>query len=458
MKPNIIFMISDNQSPWTLGCYGNKEIKTPHIDRLAREGVIFNEAFCPNPVCSPNRASCLTGLMPSQHGVHNWLGAESPNSQMGPDAYCTIEEFDNIPEKLNAEDYKCGMVGKWHLGKSMSPQLGFDYWFAKPEGHTKSFYNSEAIWKGDVYKEKGYYTDAITNHAVEFIEQNKDEPFFLYVGFNGPYGLDGDMRVGHKNKHTKYYEDKELNCFPREEVHPWVKKNGDCVNNKTAMRSYSCAISGVDDGVGEILDTVDKLNLSDNTLIIYTADHGLCAGHHGYWGMSDHGRPLAMYDQNLRVPLIYRHPNVIPAGKRLDIQTCHYDMYPSILELLNIDMTSNLPLPGKSYAALLKGNSSEWGVDTTFHEYENTRTIRTKCWKFTQRFPEGPDDLYNLKTDPEELKNIINDDSMGSTIKDLSSKLNDFFNQYAENEFNIWEGGRSKAARIYQPENKLMNS
>jgi len=181
MKPNIIFIITDNQSPWTLGCYGNDEILTPNIDRLANSGIRFTNALCSNPVCSPNRASCLTGLMPSQHGVHNWLGTEQPDAQIGPNAYCTIEEFANLPSIFATEGYSCGMSGKWHLGDSLNPQIGFKYWFAKPKGHTSTFYNDEAIWQNKVYREKGYYLDAITEHAVDFLQQEQGNPFFFYV-------------------------------------------------------------------------------------------------------------------------------------------------------------------------------------------------------------------------------------------------------------------------------------
>ena len=173
MKPNIVFILTDNQSPWTLGCYGNSEIRTPHIDRLATEGIRFTNAFCANPVCSPNRATLLTGLMPSQHGVHSWLGTEDPDAQMGPDAYCTIGEFTTLPQILANAGYACGMSGKWHLGDSLHPQLGFDYWFAKPKGHTQGFYDQDAIWEGAVYRESRYYTDAITDHA-EGAEQFDD--------------------------------------------------------------------------------------------------------------------------------------------------------------------------------------------------------------------------------------------------------------------------------------------
>ena len=125
MKTNLIFIITDNQSPWTLGCYGNEDILTPNIDRLASEGIRFTNAFCSNPVCSPNRATLLTGLMPSQHGVHNWLGTEKPDAQMGSHAYCTIREFTTLPQVLADTGYDCGMSGKWHLGDSLHPQLGF---------------------------------------------------------------------------------------------------------------------------------------------------------------------------------------------------------------------------------------------------------------------------------------------------------------------------------------------
>jgi arylsulfatase A-like enzyme len=455
MKPNIVFIIADNQSPWTLGCYGNDEILTPNIDRLANNGIRFTNAFCSNPVCSPNRATCLTGLMPSQHGVHNWLGAEKPDAQMGPDAYCAIEEFANLPGLLAADGYNCGLSGKWHLGDSMNPQLGFKYWFTKPKGHTSTFYNDEAIWEGEVHREEGYYLDAITEHAVDFIRQERETPFFLYVGYNGPYGLDHDMREGHRNRHTDYYSDKEMTSFPREGVHPWLRQNTDCIENMTTMRSYACATSGVDDGVGRILDSLSELELERNTLVVYTADHGLCAGHNGYWGMSDHGRPLMMYDTNLRVPLILRHPQRIPAGGGCDAAVCNYDFFPSILEYLDLTdkHEKKLAMPGKSYAAALAGDTLSWEQQATFHEYENTRTIRTPEWKLTRRFPGGPHDLYDLRNDPWECRNLIDQPQHSDVQLSLKSRLETFFGQHADPKYDLWTGGRSKAGRaIPEPE------
>lgn len=449
MKPNIVFIITDNQSPWTLGCYGNEEILTPGVDRLAREGIRFTNAMCSNPVCSPNRATCLTGLMPSQHGVHSWLGQEKPDAQMGPDAYCTIKEFDNLPELLVADGYRCGLSGKWHLGDSLNPQLGFDYWFSKPRGHTDTFYNTEAIWQGQVYREERYSIDAMTDHAVDFLNQAKADPFFLYVGYNGPYGLDGDMRKGHKNRHTEYYADKELTCFPRGEIHPWLVQNRDCINNLTTMRNYATAVSGVDDGVSRLLAALDELGLEENTLVIYTADHGLCAGHNGYWGMSDHGRPLAMYDQNLRVPFIVRHPAKISAEQVCDMATCNYDLFPSLIDYLDLpsECKDGLARPGKTYVPALLGEELEANDEATFHEYENTRTIRTLEWKLTMRSPDGPYDLYHLAADPEEKENLFGNGEYASVQQSLNDRLDTFFQQFSDPKYDLWHDGATKAGR-----------
>jgi arylsulfatase A-like enzyme len=447
--PNVVLIITDNQSTWTLGCYGNREILTPNIDQLAQEGVRFSNSFCTNPVCSPNRATCMTGLMPSQHGVHNWLGGEEPDAQVGPQAYCTIEEFAALPRILSDRGYAGGMSGKWHLGDSLHPQLGFDYWFCKPYGHTSSFYNSKAVWQEQIYIEPRYYTDVITEHAVDFLNQAHESPFFLYVGYNGPYGLDNDLREGHRNRHTAYYADKPLRCFPREEVHPWLNGYLENLNNETSIRSYAAAVSGVDDGVGKIMDTLVESGLDDNTLVVYTADHGLCAGHHGWWGMADHGRPLMMYDENLRIPLIIRHPGHIAAGDVCDAMTCNYDLFPSLLDYLKLqdEIPAGPELPGRSYAPALAGDELDWDEEVTFHEYENTRTVRTARWKYTRRFPEGPDDLYDMHNDPGERQNLIDLPEHSAVRQKLGSRLDTFFTRYSEPEYDLWQGGTSKAHR-----------
>jgi len=449
-RPNVVFIITDNQSPWTLGCYGNREILTPNIDRLAEDGIRFGNAFCSNPVCSPGRATCLTGLMPSQHGVHCWLGLEKPNAQMGPDAYCTIREFATLPQILADEGYACGLSGEWHLGDSLHPQLGFTYWYAMTQGHTASFYDMETVWQGRVFEEPRYYIDATAEHAVDFLDQVGQQPFFLHVGFNGPYGVDGDLLKGHRNRHTAYYADKELTCFPRTEPHPWQVTFRDAFGNPTARRSYAGAVSGVDDGVGRILNKLADLGVVENTIVIFTADHGCCAGHHGMWGFGEHARPFNLFQEALRVPLIFRHPAGIPPSQVFETMTCNYDLFPSLLAHLGLEhrLPDRSELPGRSYAPALVGQKLDWGEEIVFHEYENTRAVQTREWKLVRRHPDGPDELYDMKSDPGERHNLAGRPESAATEQQLTARLDDFFARYLDPQYDIWHGGRSKAAKV----------
>ena len=184
-RPNVVMIMTDNHGAWTLGCYGNKDIRTPNIDRLAEEGTLFENAFASNPVCSPTRASVLTGLIPSQHGVHCFL--RGGRLQTGPDAHCTLDDFRSMPEILKDNGYRCGLVGKWHLGGNMSPQEGFDdYWITMPHGGTSTFYNAQIIEDGKLRNEPEYLTDFWTKHALKFLKQSEeadDQPFFLFLSY-----------------------------------------------------------------------------------------------------------------------------------------------------------------------------------------------------------------------------------------------------------------------------------
>ncbi len=290
---NVVLIMTDNHGAWTLGCYGNPDIRTPHIDRLAAEGTLFAHAFSSNAVCSPTRATYLTGLLPSQHGVHCFLGANG--AQMGPDAYCTIREFPNLPRILSHAGYACGLVGKWHLGGNLTPQEGFSYWITMPHGATSSFYNAEVIENGTVRREPKYLTDLWTDHGVRFIESNRDKPFFLFLSYNGPYGLGPSLLEDNPNRHTAYYADKQLPSFPREPQHPWLYNNKDYLNNPKAIRTFAAELSAVDDGVGQIMATLDRLHLRERTLVVFCGDQGWLGGHHGIWGMGDHTRPLGAF-------------------------------------------------------------------------------------------------------------------------------------------------------------------
>jgi arylsulfatase A-like enzyme len=450
--PNVILILADNQGPWTLGCYGNADIRTPHIDRLAREGTLFQRCYSSNAVCSPTRATLLTGLIPSQHGVHNYLSAGHP--QLGPRAYSTIAEFHSLPEILAEAGYECGLSGKWHLGDNLRPQEGFTHWVTMPHGHTTTFYGAEVIDDGRLRTEPGYLTEFWTARGIEFIEQNKHRPFFLFLAYNGPYGLGASLLHPARNRHADYYADKELLSFPRQAMHPWLRGNKRHLNNPVAMRRYAAEVSGLDDGVGRILETLEKVQLDDDTLIIYTADQGLAGGQGGFWGMGDHTRPRTAYDWTIHVPLIYRHPDRIPTGQRSEILISNYDFLPTLLDYLGVEKRTprEPPLPGRSYAAALRGEEPPWD-DVVFFEYEETRAVRTPEWKYIRRFPDGPDELYDLKRDPGERKNLIDQPPHAEVQKTLHVRLTSFFNRYADTRYDRTRGGASKADRKYVPDN-----
>ena len=444
--PNVVLILSDNQGEWTLGCYGNPDIRTPHLDQLAREGMLFERCYSSNAVCSPTRATLLTGLIPSQHGVHSYLGAGA--AQMGPRAYSTIAEFRSLPEILAAAGYTCGLSGKWHLGDNLKPQEGFTSWVTMPHGHTTTFYGAEVIDDGKVRKEPEYLTDFWTDNGVKFIEQNKDKPFFLYLAYNGPYGLGASMLQPARNRHADYYADKELQSFPREKMHPWLVGNKKLINNVEAMRRYAAEVSGVDDGVGRILAALKANGIDEETLVIFTADQGLAAGHSGFWGMGDHTRPLTGYDWTTHVPLIYRFPEQIPAGQRSKILISNYDFLPTVLDFLGLkeEAPQKPPLPGRSYCGTLKGKQGAWD-DPVFFEYENTRAVRTPEWKYISRFPDGPSELYDLTSDPGERHNLIDQPAHAERQEDLRARLKEFFNRYADPRFDLSREGISKAGR-----------
>lgn len=449
--PNVVLILTDNQGAWTLGCYGNPDIRTPNIDRLAREGMLFERCFSSNAVCSPTRATLLTGLIPSQHGVHSYLAAGG--AQVGPRAYSTIAEFRSLPEILAEAGYTCGLSGKWHLGDNLKPQKGFTYWVTMPAGDTRTFYNTEVIEDGKIRKEPQYITDFWTDRGVKFIDQNKDKPFFLYLAYNGPYGLGPSMLEPARNRHAEYYANKELKSFPREKMNPWLVSQKQLLNNVEAMRRYAAEISGVDDGVGRILAALEANKIADDTLVIFTADQGLAGGQNGLWGMGDHTRPLSAFDGTMHVPLIYRHPGHIRPRERSDILVSNYDFLPTVLDYLGLaEKTPQKPrLPGHSYSATLNGKpqGDEWD-NTVFFEFENTRAVRTLEWKYVGRFPDGPNELYDLKRDPDERHNRVDEPVYAAEQKELRGRMEEFFASFADARYDLSRGGKSKAPRRSQ--------
>ena len=450
-RPNVVLIMTDNHGAWTLGCYGNEDIRTPNIDRLAEQGLRFTRAFSSNAVCSPTRATYLTGLMPSQHGVHCFLRANE--AQVGDDAYCTIGEFPTLGEILAEAGYTCGLSGKWHLGKNLEPQEGFTSWITMPHGATSEFYDAQVIEDGKIRTEPTYLTDLWTQRGVRFIEEHKDRPFFLFLSYNGPYSLGRLLLNEPRNRHAEHYADKLLPSFPRGELHPWQFNNKEYFGNLTAIRRVAAEVSGVDDGVGEIMSTLERLGLDDNTLVIFTADQASAGGQHGLWGMGDHTRPLHAFDGTMHIPLIVRQPGAKAAGRTTDIMTSNYDLLPTLLDYLNLgDKQPQKPEPpGRSYAAALRGDAPADWENVVYYEFENVRAVRTADWKYVERFPEGPHELYDLTADPGEQFNLYGQPLQAETQRSMQEKLHAFFARYADPRYDLWHGGRAKTLLLSAP-------
>ncbi|REK18614.1 MAG: hypothetical protein DWQ42_19550 [Planctomycetota bacterium] len=456
--PNVILMMTDNHGQWTLGCYGNPEIQTPHIDRLAAGGMLFEHAWSNNAVCSPTRASWLSGLMPSQHGVHRFLTLDV---MMGPKAYSTLEEFKSLPEVLADAGYHCGLVGKWHLGGHMTPQEGFKYWVTKTRGHTASFYNDEIIEDGKVRRHPEHITPFWTEHAKRFLDESQQQakPFFLFLSYNGPYSLGSAIQPEPKNKFAELYADLPMSSFPRAPMHPWMASphQRQHVNNVTSMRNMASQISMVDESVGEVLAKLAELGLENDTIVVFTADQGTAGGHGGFWGMGDHTRPLTARDQCMQIPLIIRYPGHIPAGRKVDEHVANYDFYPTLLNYLGLEerIPAEPPLPGRDFSPLLRGEEiADWD-NTVFYDFETIRVIRTPEWKYVERIRPQPNSLYHMKNelydlteDPAEATNLFDKSQQYNTTMRLRKALFAFFDKHADPKWDLWNGGGYKGGLL----------
>ncbi|QEF98376.1 Arylsulfatase precursor [Stieleria maiorica] len=447
-RPNVVLIMTDNHGAWTLGCYGNRDIRTPHIDRLASEGTLFTRAFASNPVCSPTRATFLTGLIPSQHGVHCFLGGG--RLQVGPDARCTLDQLTSLPEVLRDAGYACGLVGKWHLGDNLHPQEGFDdYWITMPHGGTSTFYDAQIIEDGKIRKEPQYLTDFWTRHAVRFIESQsqKDDPFFLFLSYNGPYSLSRLLLREGRNRHAEFYADKELPSFPRDPTHPWQFSNRDYHNNPVSIRRVATEVSGIDDGVGTIMETLKRHGIDRNTVVVFVADQGWVGGHGGFFGMGDHTRPVTARDGMMQIPMIWRHPGGIRSDVRSDRMVTNYDFMPTLLNYLDLadKMPESPPSPGKDFSRELTGDSSASTAETpVFYEFEGLRCIRTERWKYVHRHPNGPHELYDLQSDPDEFNNLVGERAHQSRAVELKERLDAFYGRYAVKQYDMYNGGGSQ--------------
>jgi arylsulfatase A-like enzyme len=474
-QPNILFILSDNQPASMLGCYGNPDIKTPNIDRLASEGVRFTQAFACNGLCSPTRASLMTGLIPSQHGIHDWID-DNTLTELKED-WCAVKEFRTLPLTLANRGYQTAMIGKYHMGNPHAPMPGFQYWITFPYGHTLDFWNDTIIDNGKEYKLSGdeHIVEHFAKRGVEYIQNyTGNKPFYLQLNFDAPYLLPPTNLGPDKNRFYNHYVGMDFTTWwprykfspifenmiagrpddPNDEVLHMMYMLKEMHLDRESMWNTASQNAVVDYGVGMVMDALNNAGLDENTLVIFSTDQADFYGQHGLYGHTNYTIPSSLYDALLNVPLIMRRPKTIKSNQVSDLMIGQYDIFPTILDHLGFGNVTIKNTPGRSFSPHLKGESLPNWNNEVYFEQEESRGIRTSnyaYWKRLNKF--GPAQLFNVKNDPGQnipLTLLEHRD----IVDQLDGKLTEFFNRYVDPQYDLWGGGKTKS---YTGRTKIVN-
>jgi arylsulfatase A-like enzyme len=437
-RPNVLFILCDDLRPDAVGCYGSAHVKTPRIDSLAAEGVRFANAFCTTSLCSPSRASILTGLYAHAHGVRGNF-TELPAA------------IPHWPGRLREQGYATAYFGKWHMGEDNdASRPGFD-WFVSHKGQGKYF---DTEWNINGERREvvpGYYTNVVTDFCLDWLERRPDgTPWAVCLGHKAPHSF-----YVPEPKHANAFDDVRVpyppSAFRLDGKPDWIRQRlttwhgiygplfewrksfpdmrpEAVVDFENMVHAYWGTVLSVDDSVGRLVDFLRATGQLDRTLIVFIGDNGLLQGEHG---MVD---KRTMHEPSIRVPLVARGPG-LPQGKVERQQVLVEDVAPSILDLCGsppIEKTD-----GRSWRTLVNTGDPGWRTDWLYeYDYEkqfpytpNIRGIRTDRWKF-MRYPHGDDspdrhrpELYDLENDPEELVNLAADPAHAATRADLERRL-----------------------------------
>ena len=443
LRPNVVFVLTDDQRSDALGCMGHPHLKTPHIDRLAKEGLLFKNHFCTTSLCSPSRASILGGLYAHSHGVVNNF-TDYPR------------DLPTFPRQLQSNGYTTAYIGKWHMGEDDdSKRPGFDH-FVTHRGQGKYFDTEFRVNNGERKVVPGYYTTVVTDMALDWIQQQekggeKKKPFMLMLGHKAPHSF-----YFPEKKYEKSFDHVRIpypeTAFQLGDKPKWISQRlstwhgiygplfdwrkdfpdtsaAGMLNFEKMVRAYWGTLLSVDDSVGRLYAYLEKTGQLDNTLFIFTSDNGLLEGEHG---MVD---KRTGHEPSLRIPLVVRYPGLTTTAKTVEAQTLTLDFASSILEICGAP-----PLPktqGRSWKNLVTNGDPNWRT-SWYYEYNyekqfpytpNVRALRTNEWKYI-RYPHGDGssdkhmaELYHLKSDPGETTNLIADEKHKATVAKLRKEL-----------------------------------
>jgi len=416
---NIITILADDLGEWAVGAYGNKEVVSPNIDRLAADGARFTSAFAASGVCTPSRVAFLTGLHPLQIGtlydVQNIAGRATEGLPPAVPFW---------PRVLKQHGYATGLIGKWHLGwipEAYPTNFGLDYYFGFIGGSLSTPMAPQLTRDRETRAYQGHTADLFGEDAVRFIERHRAEPFALLLHFREP--------------HVPYVPVPKVDSDAVRNLDPTVPSmpDGGIAGSgavyarflKQETRNYYASIHALDRNIGRVMAKLDSLGLAAKTIVVFTSDQGALLGHRGLRekGMAipiqagswaDPIYYVNMYDRSLKVPLIVRWPGVVRPGTVIPSLVSNIDTYATVLGMLGIPKPKNASPEGQDLSPLLRGDAIQWR-DAVFAQYtpdqvgnlEFYRMVRTGKWKLVRAYLNNSvNQLFDLEKDPDELRNL----------------------------------------------------
>lgn len=435
-KPNVIFVFADQLRSHALGCYGEKQAKTPNIDRMAAEGMRFTNAISTWPVCSPYRGMLLTGRFPMSNGVIE-------------NNYPLWDYQKTIGTEFRAAGYETGYIGKWHLqggGKiTKERQFGFDYWQNPNEYSMFNEANGKQEWRPEKQ----------TDDAIAYIKQNKDKPFCLFMSWNPPHDpyiaperfmkqFPAEKMEFRKNVAEKDLVKEQLEKHPIKDANgaqkraKWRERLDSDSGVREILSGYYAAVAGLDTCIGRIMDTIREAGIEEDTIFVFTSDHGDMLGSHR---MCLKQEP---FEESISIPFIVRYPKRITKGGVTNALLSPVDVMPTLLGLAGVPCPDSVEGISLADAALGKRDDQQdavlimkmvpGGNPWTINAATEWRGVRTKTHTYARLADGGPWVMYDNKNDPHQMKNLVNDpahkklqDQMEATMQKLLKKAHDPF-------------------------------
>ena len=447
-QPNIVFIMSDDHAAHAMSCYGSRINETPHIDRIAQGGMRFDNCFCTNAICTPSRASILTGTYNHVNDVTT-LASKMDN------------RLQTFPKLLQGAGYQTAVVGKWHLGEGKPHEpTGFDFWRVLPG---QGLYHDPVLIDADGEKKwKGYVTDLITDWSLDWLrERDKERPFCLLLHHKAPHrSWEPD------EKHATMYDDVDI---PVPETFDDDYSNRSSAAEAAEMRmshlrdydlkqpipeglsaaeekswryqryikDYLRVIASIDDNVGRVLNYLDEEGLADDTIVIYTSDQGFFLGDHGWYDKR------FMYEESLRMPFVIRWPGRVAAGSAADAMTLNVDFGPMFLDAAGVDVPDDMQ--GRSFLPVLNGDTPDDWRDSMYYRYWMHKShhnvyahygVRTHRYKLIYFYSDAlgtPDsvdetydpewELFDLEKDPYELNSVYDDPAYADVRREMTDLM-----------------------------------